>query len=526
MLLDCTLRDGGYYTNWEYPLDLIRDLIIFHNNFSNLAFEFGYFNLIKEKDFKGICAESPTRYLSFLFKEFTGKETWEKEKKVFAMINSKELVELQEKEKILILEEIESSLFFNGIRIATDISEFKEVLDFVKFSKNKNIFSVINLMKVDKITEKGKKDIIEILKNINYHLRPDVLYFADSFGALFVKDTKILIKYFKSQLSQLGIEVGFHAHNNKGLALANTFEAINKGATWFDGSWLGMGRGAGNAELEHLILNTIIENKSISYKSEISSQSQNIIEKYFIPLKEKYKWGKNIFYDLSATVSLHPTKCLDLINTHKLNTYSKTFSILSTESNIENKKNYLFFKKEILSRNLNKIPILIYSGDSSIKNISGLNFLEKTSKFFLIRINYSSTLDQLNSSWMLTSSSKRLIQFLAQKQNNRNLKCIIPEICKKYIPYEINNYQNIFLYKNNLNYKYSIHFALDILMSVGYKKVKVIGLDNKNNLTLKDKKEFNDTQKIINNFSSKLKIDSLTSTPYDINLTPLYSIMK
>ena len=26
MLLDCTLRDGGYYTNWEYPNELLDDL--------------------------------------------------------------------------------------------------------------------------------------------------------------------------------------------------------------------------------------------------------------------------------------------------------------------------------------------------------------------------------------------------------------------------------------------------------------------------------------------------------------------
>ena len=27
MLLDCTLRDGGYYTNWDFDTEMVKDLI-------------------------------------------------------------------------------------------------------------------------------------------------------------------------------------------------------------------------------------------------------------------------------------------------------------------------------------------------------------------------------------------------------------------------------------------------------------------------------------------------------------------
>ena len=27
MLLDCTLRDGGYYTNWDFDTKMVKDLI-------------------------------------------------------------------------------------------------------------------------------------------------------------------------------------------------------------------------------------------------------------------------------------------------------------------------------------------------------------------------------------------------------------------------------------------------------------------------------------------------------------------
>lgn len=51
----------------------------------------------------------------------------------------------------------------------------------------------------------------------------------------------------------LNIKIGFHAHNNLGLAVANSFIAIQEGATIIDGTLRGFGAGAGNCQLEALI---------------------------------------------------------------------------------------------------------------------------------------------------------------------------------------------------------------------------------------------------------------------------------
>ncbi len=50
----------------------------------------------------------------------------------------------------------------------------------------------------------------------------------------------------------LDIEVGFHPHNNLGLAVANAYTAIQEGATIIDGTIRGFGAGAGNCQLEAL----------------------------------------------------------------------------------------------------------------------------------------------------------------------------------------------------------------------------------------------------------------------------------
>ncbi|MCX5632662.1 MAG: 4-hydroxy-2-oxovalerate aldolase [Phycisphaerae bacterium] len=87
----------------------------------------------------------------------------------------------------------------------------------------------------------------EALKMQDYGAQGVIL--MDSAGSSVVDETAERISYL---VERLNIAVGFHAHNNLGLAIANSYVAIKAGASIIDGTVRGFGAGSGNCQLEVL----------------------------------------------------------------------------------------------------------------------------------------------------------------------------------------------------------------------------------------------------------------------------------
>lgn len=77
----------------------------------------------------------------------------------------------------------------------------------------------------------------------------DFVYMADSAGTLVPGEAAKRVEAVKRAVS---IPVGFHAHNNLGLAVGNSLAAADAGADFLDASLGGLGAGAGNAAHEVL----------------------------------------------------------------------------------------------------------------------------------------------------------------------------------------------------------------------------------------------------------------------------------
>ncbi|MGE7943252.1 4-hydroxy-2-oxovalerate aldolase [Lysinibacillus xylanilyticus] len=78
----------------------------------------------------------------------------------------------------------------------------------------------------------------------------EIIYVTDSAGALLPHEVKERVAALKSHVS---CEIGFHAHNNLSLAMANTIAAVEAGATYVDGSLRCLGAGSGNTQTEVMV---------------------------------------------------------------------------------------------------------------------------------------------------------------------------------------------------------------------------------------------------------------------------------
>ena len=106
----------------------------------------------------------------------------------------------------------------------------------------------------------------------------------DSAGAYLPSDVTKKVKVLTSFLK---IDVGFHAHNNLGLSIANSVAAVKAGAKIVDATSRGLGAGAGNCQLEVIIAVLM----KMGYKLDLDlfqlmDNSEKIISKIMIKPQE------------------------------------------------------------------------------------------------------------------------------------------------------------------------------------------------------------------------------------------------
>jgi len=154
------------------------------------------------------------------------------------------------------------------IRIGSNITEVNQIKDYIKYAKEQGLIVFIALMKSYAVT--SMKEYVEILQKLE-KWGADIITLMDSAGTMLPEE---IIKYINQGKKNINISLGFHAHNNLQLAIANTITAIKAGADYVDVSVGGLGRSAGNAPTEILAI-----------------------------LLEKYGWGKILDYKVLSDLN-------------------------------------------------------------------------------------------------------------------------------------------------------------------------------------------------------------------------------
>lgn len=132
------------------------------------------------------------------------------------------------------------------IRVASHCSEADITEKHIQFARKKNKIVYGVLMMSHMVTKEALLE--QATKMRSYGAQ--AIIFMDSAGYYLPEDVKARVSLLVDNLS---IPIGFHAHNNLGLAIANSLVAIESGATILDACARGFGAGAGNTQLEVLI---------------------------------------------------------------------------------------------------------------------------------------------------------------------------------------------------------------------------------------------------------------------------------
>ena len=296
-VLDCTLRDGGYYNDWDFSLPLVRDLLLGLDRAGVDIVELGYrstaatgfFGLFKycnEKLMRPLLPSEPRAHYAF-------------------MIDSKEFAKDADTVDAAALRAVvppASSSIFKWCRVATHPSGILAARQQTDLLKELGYDVALNVMGISELQDSSLRDVVS---QVDPRLI-DVLYLADSYGSLTPDGTLSKLKVIRSAYSG---RIGVHMHENQGLALANTSAAIEDGVDFVDATVAGMGRGAGNLRLEQLLLSMFFR----SGRTDLHPAALlPALREHFLPLQAKHGWGWDFSYMLSGLVGIHPTYCQEL----------------------------------------------------------------------------------------------------------------------------------------------------------------------------------------------------------------------
>ncbi len=131
-------------------------------------------------------------------------------------------------------------------RIATHVTEADITEQHIGLVKKMGKEALGVLMMVHTVTPQKILEQAKLMESYG----ADGIYMMDSAGALLPDGVRERVSFLAENLS---IPVGFHAHNNLSMAVANTLAGIEAGASMVDGTMRGLGAGAGNAQIEVLI---------------------------------------------------------------------------------------------------------------------------------------------------------------------------------------------------------------------------------------------------------------------------------
>lgn len=257
--IDVTLRDGGYQNGFSFPsyyaVKHAKTLTESGVKWIEIGYRNGSFKPIPNIGLTGI---SPDKYIGAIHRSTPNVK--------IVVIAHPHNITTDDITKM-------KSHGVSMLRLCIKASNPQPALELCKFAKMADIQVSMNVVRVSQVSSSR---LIE-LANLSQAAGADIIYLADSNGSLLPEQVSNLVHIIKCSTK---LKIGFHAHDNLGLAMANSIEAIKSGATFIDCSLTGMGKGSGNLALETWLTFLNAYKKDVTYDVETVLNQVESLQSY------------------------------------------------------------------------------------------------------------------------------------------------------------------------------------------------------------------------------------------------------
>jgi 4-hydroxy 2-oxovalerate aldolase len=532
-ILDCTLRDGGYYNNWDFLPEVIEAYLKAVSVAKIDYVELGLRNFSKQ-GFLGAFAYTTEAYLNTL--ELPDGPIYG------VMVDAKTILEsglsIESAINKLFVPATESKIGL--VRVAAHFHEVEKSGPIVKLLKGLGYVVGYNLMQAG-----GKSDsvIADKARQVKDWESLDSLYFADSLGNMNGDEVTRIVNALRTEWDG---QLGIHTHNNMGKGLENTLTAKQLGVTWLDTTVTGMGRGAGNTQTESLL--AMLDKEGSAYNSK---PIYELVIRHFEPMQKQYGWGSNLLYFLGAQNDVHPTYIQNLLSNVHYGT-DEIVGAIDYLSKLESTTSYngavlnsaLTFNagskkvsgSDVLCGLFNNENLLILAnGPSTAKYLNAIKLYIMQFKPIVISINISDVIPaDMIDYYVISHNSK----FLADAQRYKELdkQIILPIHRFSQDELSLISELNLLDYglevldgKLSANKTYSVvpsdtttAYILAMLLESSPLSVKVVGFDGYDKNDLRQQEMIN----ILNLYSKNkqsVEIVSLTPTTYPLVKGSVYA---
>ena len=528
-VLDCTFRDGGYYNKWDFDSALVHKYLYATENAKIDVIELGFRNL-PQNIFLGAFAYTTDIYINTL--------KINDEAVVGVMIDANSIMnsELSINDVIDLLFQSKEKSRVDLVRIAVHFNRVSECKKVVQALVELGYQVGLNLMQAN---NRSSNELSTVAKMVQGWNKIDVLYFADSLGSM---DNDDVVRVSSALKMGWNGELGFHAHNNKGLAVSNSLIAIENGITWIDSTMLGMGRGAGNAQTEHLLLE-LVGNYQMNYKP---SAVFGLVLSDFTPLHRQYRWGESLLYSLAAMHDIHPSyiqemlsdnhysnkeilQAIDFMSSIDSSHYNK--NLLLTAHGSDNNKGSWNAKDWCC----NKEVLILGSGDSLQVYQEGIAQYIEIYKPIVVSLNINHNFpEHLIDVYASSNESKMLGEFNLYSKLNKPLiisSALLDRVMgksnnvRKLWDYGLSIKQGAFIMEEKgctLPYELSAGYVLSLVNIGGAKSISIVGFDGYNRNDIRQIR----MNELLDLYSKQplIPITALTPTTYQVAQNSIYAV--